>query len=135
MRLRTTTIGLGVAMSIGLASLAGCGEPAAELAAEEVAAAEPRSEIARAPSDLSLLEAPANVVASPGSEARVSASLDARVVAVHVRAGDRVEVGDPIVDVVMPQSGVAVAEGRVRKRPKQEGDATQADEPASTPPG
>lgn len=88
---------------LALVWVAGCGEPAAEVAAEEVSAAEPRTELARAPSDLSLLEAPASVVASPGSEARVSASLDARVVAVHVRAGDRVEVGDPIVDVVMPE--------------------------------
>ncbi len=97
------TKSLVAALWLSLLPLAACGAPAAEVAGERDVAAQPRSELARVPTDLSLLEAPASVVASPGAEARVSASLDARVVAVHVRAGDRVEVGDPIVDVVMPE--------------------------------
>lgn len=63
---------------------------------------EPRWSDVTRPRDLSLLEAPALVVHAPEGEARVSASHLARVVRVHVRAGDTVEAGAPIVDVVMP---------------------------------
>jgi len=99
-----------VACVLAFGSL-GCGaggEPASP-SAEEAVAPSPRVTIARAPHDLSLLEAPARIVAAPGSEARVSASHDARVVLVHVRAGDEVQAGAPIVDVVIPEVLAAAA--------------------------
>jgi len=65
-------------------------------------AREPRWSAVSAPTDLALLEAPARVVPAPGSEAHVAPSHAARVLRVHVRAGDRVEAGAPIADVVMP---------------------------------
>ena len=71
-------------------------------APSEAVAHEPRWSSVTRPRDLSLLEAPALVVHSPEGEARVSASHMARVVRVHVRAGDTVQAGAPIVDVVMP---------------------------------
>ena len=71
-------------------------------APNEAVAHEPRWSSVTRPRDLSLLEAPALVVHSPEGEARVSASHMARVVRVHVRAGDTVQAGAPIVDVVMP---------------------------------
>ena len=76
-------------------------EAPAETASEAVLR-EPRWSTVTRPRDLSLLEAPALVVHSPEGEARVSASHTARIVRVHVRAGDTVEAGAPIVDVVMP---------------------------------
>ncbi|MFO0712999.1 MAG: efflux RND transporter periplasmic adaptor subunit [Sandaracinus sp.] len=86
--------------------LSGCGSSTPEEAAAEApstdVAREPRWSEVLAPTDLSLLEAPAYVVPAPGSEARVAPSHEARVVRVHVRAGDVVEAGAPIVDVVMP---------------------------------
>jgi len=94
--------GLLLAQLLLAPSLLACGGNAPEEAAEVAAAAAPRAAAARTPSDLSLLEAPAHVVPSPGSEARVAASHEARVLRVHVRAGDHVEAGAPIVDVVMP---------------------------------
>jgi multidrug efflux pump subunit AcrA (membrane-fusion protein) len=93
---------VSVLAGVVLAGCSGSSAEGAETPTEAVPAA-PRSDPARTPSDLSLLEAPAHVVISPGSEARVAASHQARVVRVHVRAGDRVEAGTPIVDVVMPE--------------------------------
>ncbi len=85
-------------------SLIGCGSPTAPGAAQAEAAErdtrEPRWSVVSAPSDLALLEAPARVVPAPGSEAHVAPSHAARVLRVHVRAGDRVEAGAPIADVV-----------------------------------
>ncbi|GAB4198932.1 MAG: hypothetical protein OHK0013_08600 [Sandaracinaceae bacterium] len=83
--------------------LAGCGAEAAPTPREMRSAAAPRAVVAARPSDLALLEAPAHVVAAPGSEAHVVASHQARILAVHVRAGDRVEAGAPIAEVVMPE--------------------------------
>jgi multidrug efflux pump subunit AcrA (membrane-fusion protein) len=100
-------------------------DPAVAALDEARAAAAPRSVTATRPSDLALLEAPARVVAAPGSEARVAASHQARVLRVHVRAGDRVEAGAPIVDVVVPEvldaaarlcSVVSVRSLRARRR-------------------
>lgn len=76
-------------------------EAPAESPAQAIAH-EPRWSEVTHPRDLSLLEAPAWVVAAPDGEARIAASHSARVVRVHVRAGDQVEAGAPIVDVVMP---------------------------------
>ena len=84
-----------------VAALTSACETAPDVPSEAVAH-EPRWSDVTRPRDLSLLEAPALVVHSPEGEARVSASHMARVVRVHVRAGDTVEAGAPIVDVVMP---------------------------------
>ncbi|MFO0681649.1 MAG: efflux RND transporter periplasmic adaptor subunit [Sandaracinus sp.] len=64
--------------------------------------AETRWEEARVPSDLALLEAAAHVVPAPDGEARVGAPFTARVLAVHVRPGDHVAIGTPLLDVSMP---------------------------------
>lgn len=53
--------------------------------------------------EAALLEAPARVLADPGSVAAVGAPLQARIVRVRVRAGQRVSAGDPVVDVLMPE--------------------------------
>ena len=91
-----------LALAFGALGCSGAGEPASS-STEETVAPTPRVTIAGTPHDLSLLEAPARIVPAPGSEARVAASHDARVVLVHVRAGDHVEAGAPIVDVVIPE--------------------------------
>jgi multidrug efflux pump subunit AcrA (membrane-fusion protein) len=58
---------------------------------------------AQRPSRVSLLEAPARLLASPGSTAVTTPPLRARVVQVRVQAGDRVDAGAPLVDVLMPE--------------------------------
>jgi cobalt-zinc-cadmium efflux system membrane fusion protein len=55
------------------------------------------------PSDASLLELPARVVAAPESRARVETQLRGTVVTVAARVGDRVEVGTPIVELRIPE--------------------------------
>lgn len=96
-----------LALALAISALAACGvgsSDASEPGSPEssTAAREPRWSEATAPADLSLLEAPAYVVPAPSSEARVAPSHEARVLRVHVRTGDHVEEGAPIVDVVMP---------------------------------
>lgn len=66
---------------------------------------------ARSPEGLALLEAPATSVGPPDAEAPLSPPFAARIVAVHVRVGDRVEKNAPLVDVVMPE--VIGAAGRL----------------------
>ena len=58
------------------------------------------------------LSVPAEVLQTAESEAVVVAPLEARIVAVHVRPGDRVAEGDAIADVVMPELETAVAAAR-----------------------
>lgn len=106
-----------VLVDSALTFLGGCATstaPAAEshphVGAAGLAPHEPRTTRARSPGDLALLEAPARLVAAPGSEAHVSASHEARVVRVHVRAGDRVALGAPIVDVIVPEVLAAAAQ-------------------------
>ncbi len=91
-------VGAGLAALVLLGACAGETRESPELAAPS----ETRWEEARTPSDLALLEAPARVVPGPLGQARVGAPFSARVLAVHVRAGDRVEIGTPLVDVSMP---------------------------------
>lgn len=55
------------------------------------------------PSDASLLELPAKVVAVPDSRARVETQLRGTVVSVAARVGDRVEAGTPIVELRIPE--------------------------------
>ncbi len=62
-----------------------------------------RWETVRAPTDRSLLEAPARVVAGPTSEARIAAPFSARVMSIAVAPGQTVRVGDVLLEVTMPE--------------------------------
>jgi len=57
----------------------------------------------RSAEDTALLEAPARVLASPDGVASIAPPLQARVVRVRVRPGQRVSVGEPLIDVLMPE--------------------------------
>lgn len=59
---------------------------------------------AAAPGDTVMLEAPARVLAGPGSEAVVTTPMRATIIRVRVRAGDPVTVGAPLIDVLMPEA-------------------------------
>ena len=56
---------------------------------------------ARSPEDLSLLEAPARVLAPPDAIGAVTAPFPGRVVKIHVRAGQTVAAGEPIAEIAM----------------------------------
>lgn len=56
----------------------------------------------QAPRDATLLEAPATVRAQANARARIDVPYRATVMDVRVRVGDRVEVGDAMVEVAMP---------------------------------
>jgi multidrug efflux pump subunit AcrA (membrane-fusion protein) len=57
----------------------------------------------RSAEDTALLEAPARVLPSPEGIASLSPPLQARVVKLRVRPGQRVAAQDPIIDVLMPE--------------------------------
>jgi cobalt-zinc-cadmium efflux system membrane fusion protein len=61
------------------------------------------------PSDASLLELPARIVAAADTRARLDAPLRGSVVVVHVQVGDRVEQGAAIVELRMPEAIEAAA--------------------------
>lgn len=88
------------------ALLAACGEAAAPGPAD---APEPaptgaaRWTPVRRPSEGTLLEHPARVVADSTASGEVGAPFRARVVHVHVRPGALVAAGDPVLDVVMTE--------------------------------
>ncbi len=70
------------------------------------------------PGDAALLEAPARTVGDAADRAIVSPPFAGRVVAVHVRPGDTVETGAPLVDVAMPEvmqakAAVSAADSRL----------------------
>jgi cobalt-zinc-cadmium efflux system membrane fusion protein len=71
----------------------------------------------KAPDDPTLVELPARVVASPTARAEVASVYVARVVAVHVRPGDRVKAGDVVAEVVAPE--VVEAHARLGASRKQ----------------
>lgn len=85
--------------------LLACGEPSEPLEAEhdEAATGAARWEPVRRPSDAALLEHPAHVVAGASAQSEIGAPFRARVLRVHVVPGARVEAGDPVLDVVMPE--------------------------------
>jgi cobalt-zinc-cadmium efflux system membrane fusion protein len=58
---------------------------------------------ARSPSDVSLLEMPAQVAAAPQSVGAVVPPFPARVLRIAARPGDHVDKGAPLIDVLMPQ--------------------------------
>ncbi len=93
---------------------AACGpEPASE-PSEEPNADEARSlttawvEVER-PTDASLLELPARIVASADTRARLDTPLRGSVVEVFVQIGDRVEAGAKLVELRMPEAVQAAA--------------------------
>lgn len=97
----------------------GCNRPPAA-APPAPAAPEPPARTAqlakvRSAAGLPLLEAPARVLAAPDASADVVPPFRARVVRIHVRPGQPVERGAPIMDVVMPEvvraAGAYVAAG------------------------
>jgi hypothetical protein len=57
----------------------------------------------RRPSDATVLEHPARVIADPSTIGEIAAPFRARVTRVHVRIGQAVQEGDPVLDVVMPE--------------------------------
>jgi cobalt-zinc-cadmium efflux system membrane fusion protein len=113
--IRTALASMGVALA---AALAGCGAPraaepparAAPSPAPTAAAAPGLAASARTPwiharaaEGLSLLEAPAVVLAAPGGAAAVAPPFRGRVVRVAVRAGERVSRGQIVAEIVMPE--------------------------------
>jgi cobalt-zinc-cadmium efflux system membrane fusion protein len=101
-----------------LALALGCESPPAELTPEaepEPAAASTgaaRWAAVQRPSDATLLEHPAVVVGDPGTNSELGASFRARVQAVHVRVGQHVEAGAPVLDVIVPEVLSAAASVR-----------------------
>ncbi|MGE0786615.1 MAG: efflux RND transporter periplasmic adaptor subunit [Sandaracinaceae bacterium] len=94
-----------IAMSCALVIVTACdpppdGEP--EEASVEAPTASVRWTLVRRPSDASILEAPGVARAGADATGDVGTTFRARVAAVHVRAGMRVERGAPVVDVVAP---------------------------------
>jgi len=59
--------------------------------------------VARAPEGLSLLEAPAELVASSTAKGAVSPSFSAKILKVHVEHGQSVTEGAAVADVLMPE--------------------------------
>lgn len=57
----------------------------------------------RSAEDTALLEAPARVLPSPEGLASIAPPLQARVVRVRVRPGQRVSAQEPLIDVLMPE--------------------------------
>ncbi len=88
--------------SLVLLAAAACSEP--PVAADAGSPAPQRWAPARESSLAAVLEVPARVVPGPGSTAQVTAPLRATVVRLRVSAGDVVDAGAPLVDVVMPEA-------------------------------
>ncbi len=95
-------------VAIAATGLSGCGKrgPAVE---EEPPIPSARTPwvLARSSEGVPLLEAPAQVLASPEGQAGVVPPYRARVVQVLVRPGERVTRGQPLVEVVMPEVSTA----------------------------
>lgn len=71
-----------------------------------------------APSDRGLLEAPARTVGDAKDRAAISAAFAGRIEEVHVRPGDRVEIGAPLFEIAMPEvlraaAAVSAADARL----------------------
>jgi len=101
-------------LALGLA-LIGCGEPGEAGEHEAGEGGERHHESAtrwvpvERPRDASVLELPARIVAAPDSQAHIDAPLRGTVVGVSVRVGDRVEAGDALVELRIPEVLEAIA--------------------------
>ena len=94
------------------------------------AASEPRAEStptsaktpwvkAASAENVSMLEVPATVLATPESNAGVSPPFRGRIVRVRVKPGERIRRGDVVADVVMPEvNGAKLAAEARRRRPE-----------------
>lgn len=71
-----------------------------------------------APRDLTLLQAPARVVLAGDRAAVLQPIFRAQIARFHVRSGDKVQVGQAIADVVMPEvtNAAAIFRGASRRR-------------------
>lgn len=67
---------------------------------------------ATAPRDVSLMQAAARVVLAGDRQAVIRPLFRAQLTRFHVQAGDRVQVGQPLVDVIMPEVLAAAASYR-----------------------
>lgn len=88
-----------------VALLQGCEKPAVvstPTAAPAATSATTRWVESRSAEDTALLEAPARVLPSPEGVASIAPPLQARIVRVRVRPGQRVSAQEPIIDVLMP---------------------------------
>ena len=100
-RARNVVVAIACA-AIGLGIGCKSSEPAPAAVQEETRASVQSPWVkARSPEELSLLEAPAKVLAPPDAIGAVTAPFPGRVVKIHVRAGQTVAAGDPIADVAM----------------------------------
>lgn len=100
------TRALGVLLALGA-----CDSKAPDLPepSDEATSAPARFVVARRPAAASLLEAPARTVATVPASADLTVLHRGRVHRVHAAPGDRVQVGDPVVDVVLPEVQEAAA--------------------------
>ena len=116
---RRSTGAARAALALCCVSVMACGKPAAELKTErprppELAEGEVRIpdgsrqfvevEEVSASADGSTVMAPAHVEFRDGAVSEVGAPLDGRVTTVHVRVGQRVSVGDPLVTLDSPDA-------------------------------
>lgn len=100
--------------------------PVPYAAGEAASAPTPWQEVTE-PSDPALTELPAHVVGDPAARSQIAVVYAARIVRVHVRIGDRVAAGDPVVEVAVPellraQAAIAAADARAapqRRRAEQ----------------
>lgn len=96
---------IGLILAAIVTVSAGCSKedpkPAAVAPEEQRASARSPWVKARSPEDLSLLEAPAKVLAPPEAVGAVTAPFPGRVVKIHVRAGQTVAAGEAIADIAM----------------------------------
>lgn len=76
--------------------------PSADPAADQPSARTPWVAV-RAAQGVSILEAPAQVLAAPEGQAAVAPPFRARIARVAVRAGERVAAGQVVAEVVMPE--------------------------------
>jgi membrane fusion protein, heavy metal efflux system len=59
--------------------------------------------------NVAVIRAPARIAFRDGAVSQISAPITGRVTAVHVKSGDRVKVGDPLVTIVSPEAASARA--------------------------
>lgn len=102
-------VGLCSALAFALLLAACAQEDAAPVEPPRAASAPTRFVAARAPADRALLEAPARVVAAASASGDVGVLAAGRLEALQVMAGDRVEAGDAVAVVRVPELARAAA--------------------------
>ena len=123
-RRRSLAVSLGLSLGLGCAPRP---QPPHGAGTEASASAATPWVRVTAPSDPALTELPALVVGDPSARSQVAVVYPSRIVAVHVRPGDRVAAGDAVIDVAVPEllrahAAIAAAEARAepqRRRAEQ----------------